>query len=101
MVLKFKDLPVKDWISYALCVLSFFAGTSLTFIGMFIDPVGEIHSTVLTSLGVFLSFSGAIIGISTHYSTELTNFKTEVQRTIYEKQNSNDISYDVSSKTEQ
>ena len=101
MAFTFKELPIKDRVSYILCVLSFIAGTSLTFIGMFIDPVGEIHSTVLTSLGVFLSFSGAIIGISTHYSTELTNFTTEVQRTIYEKQNSNDISDDVSSKTEQ
>lgn len=100
MVLKFKDLPVKDWISYALCVLSFFAGTSLTFLGMFIDPVGEIHTTVLTSLGVFLTFSGSLIGISTHYSTELTHFKTEVQRTIDDKQKSKDISDDVSSKTE-
>lgn len=96
----FKDLPIKDKISYILCCASFVCGTVLTFLGMFIDPVGEIHSTVLTSLGVFLSFSGAIIGISTHYSTELTNFKTEVQRTIYDKQKSNDISDDVSSKTE-
>lgn len=90
MALRFKDLPVKDRVSYALCVLSFLAGTSLTFTGMFLDPVGEIHSTVLTSLGVFLSFSGALIGINSHYSTELSYFKTEVQRTIDEKHKSKD-----------
>ena len=77
MALTFKELPIKDRVSYILCVLSFIAGTSLTFTGMFISPVGVIDSTVLTSLGVFLSFSGALIGIN--------SFKTEVQRTIEEK----------------
>lgn len=101
MALSFKDLEVKDKISYILCVASFLCGAVLVFLGVFLSPVGVIDTSILTSLGVFLSFSGAIIGISTHYSTELTNFKTEVQRTIYEKQNNNDISDDVSSKTEQ
>ena len=85
MALTFKELPIKDRVSYILCVLSFIAGTSLTFTGMFIAPVGVIDSTVLTSLGVFLSFSGALIGINSHYSTELNHFKSEVERSIGEK----------------
>lgn len=93
-------LTTKDKISYSLCVASFVCGTVLTFLGMFIDPVGEIHTTVLTSLGVFLTFSGSLIGLNVHYSAELTHFKTEVQRTIDDKHKSKDISDDVSSKTE-
>ena len=85
MALRFQDLPTKDKISYVLCVASFICGTVLVFCGMFISPIGEIDGSVLTSLGVFLSFSGALIGINSHYSTELNNFKTEVQRTIGEK----------------
>ena len=84
----FKDLPIKDKISYILCCASFVCGTSLTFIGLFVDPLGEIDASVITSLGCFLSFSGALIGINTHYSTELHTFKTEVQRTIDEKHKS-------------
>ena len=98
--MKFRELHIKDKIAYILCVASFICGTILTFCGIYLKPIGEIHSSVITSLGLFLSFSATLIGISTHYSTELTNFKTEVQRTIYEKQKSNDISDDVSSKTE-
>ena len=97
MALSFKDLPTKDKISYILCVSSFICGTALTFCGMFISPVGVIDSTVLTSLGVFLSFSGAIIGINTHYSTELNNFKSKVEceindreRKIKEKENTDE-----------
>ena len=86
MALSFKDLEVKDKISYILCVASFFCGAVLTFLGVFLAPVGVIDASILTSLGVFLSFSGAIIGINTHYSAELTHFKTEVKRTIESKQ---------------
>ena len=86
----FKDLPAKDKISYILCVASFVCGTVLTFIGVFVNPIGEIHSSVLTSLGIFLTFSGSLIGINTAYSKELHTFKTEVQRTIDEKHKSKD-----------
>ena len=88
MALRFQDLPTKDKISYILCVASFICGTVLTFCGMFVNPIGEIDASVITSLGCFLSFSGALIGINTHYSTELHTFKTEVQRTIDEKHKS-------------
>lgn len=65
--------------SYILCIASFTVGVLLTFLGMFISPIGEIDSSVLTSLGIFLSFSGALIGINTHYSTQLENFKSEIR----------------------
>ena len=90
MALSFKDLPTKDKIAYILCVASFVCGTILTFCGIYLKPIGEIHSSVITSLGLFLSFSATLIGINTHYSAELTHFKTEVQRTIDEKQKSNE-----------
>lgn len=82
----FKDLPAKDKISYILCVVSFVCGTTLTFLGMFINPIGEIDGSVLTSLGIFLSFSGSLIGISSHYSTELNNFKSKVEYEINDRE---------------
>ena len=81
-------LTTKDKISYSLCVASFVCGTVLTFIGVFVNPIGEIHSSVLTSLGIFLTFSGSLIGLNVHYSSELNHFKSEVQRTIDEKRKS-------------
>ena len=85
MALSFKDLEVKDKISYILCVASFLCGAVLVFLGVFLSPVGVIDTSILTSLGVFLSFSGAIIGINTHYSTELNNFKSKVEYEINDR----------------
>ena len=84
----FKDLTIKDKISYILCCASFVCGTILTFIGLFVDPLGEIDASVISSLGIFLTFSGSLIGINTAYSKELYTFKTEVQRTIDDKHKS-------------
>ena len=81
-------LTTKDKISYSLCVASFVCGTVLTFLGMFIDPLGEIDASVISSLGIFLTFSGSLIGLNVHYSSELNHFKSEVQRTIDEKRKS-------------
>ena len=86
MALSFKDLPTKDKISYVLCVASFICGTVLTFFGMLISPIGEIDGSVLTSLGIFLSFSGSLIGINAHYSTELNNFKSKVEYEINDRE---------------
>lgn len=82
MALKFQDLHIKDKVSYVLCVVSFTLGAILTFLGFFVNPVGVIDPSILTSLGIFLSFSGALIGINTHYSNELHTFKSEVRKTI-------------------
>lgn len=79
MAKNFKQLSFKDKLSYILCIASFTVGVVLTMLGMFINPLGEIHSSVLTSLGIFLSFAGALIGINSHYSTQLENFKSEIR----------------------
>lgn len=84
----FKDLHIKDKLSYILCCASFLCGAVLTFLGMFINPIGVIDGSVLTSLGIFLSFSGALIGINVHYSTELSHFKSKVEYEINEKRKS-------------
>ena len=97
MALRFQDLQTKDKISYVLCVASFICGTVLAVFGMLISPSGEIDGSVLTSLGIFLSFSGSLIGINAHYSTELNNFKSKVEyeindrdRKIKEKENTDE-----------
>ena len=43
-----------------------------------VNPLGEVHASILTSLGVFLTFSGSIIGIAQHYSMELEKFKSDI-----------------------
>lgn len=73
-----KELGFKDKISYVLCVCSFVFGITLTCIGIFIPPPGEIHGSVLTVIGMFLTFCGSILGISQHYKVELEKIKAEI-----------------------
>lgn len=72
------SLSFKNKMSYVLCISSFIIGVALTVAGFFVNPIGEVHASILTSLGVFLTFSGSIIGISQHYSMELEKFKVDI-----------------------
>ena len=85
-----KELSFKDKLSYVLCIFSFIIGVILTIAGFVVNPLGDIDASVLTSLGLFLSFSGSIIGITQHYSMELDKFKSNIINTINTKDESND-----------
>ena len=85
-----KELSFKDKLSYVLCICSFIIGVMLTVAGFIVNPLGDIDASVLTSLGLFLSFSGSIIGITQHYSMELDKFKSNIINTINNKDKSND-----------
>lgn len=73
-----KSLDFKSKLSYVLCIASFVIGVLLTIAGFMVNPLGEVHASILTSLGVFLTFSGSIIGIAQHYSMELEKFKSDI-----------------------
>lgn len=77
----FSSLSIKDKVSLILCVLAFVFGMFLSILGMSMEPVGEIHPSVITTLGMFLTFSGSILGISMHYKLELEKFKSELRKT--------------------
>ena len=85
-----KELSFKDKLSYVLCIFSFIIGVLLTIAGFVVNPLGDIDASVLTSLGLFLSFSGSIIGITQHYSMELDKFKSSIINSINNKDESND-----------
>ena len=72
------SLSFKNKMSYVLCISSFIIGVSLTVAGFMVNPLGEVHASILTSLGVFLTFSGSIIVISQHYAIELEKFKSTI-----------------------
>ena len=72
------SLSFKNKMSYVLCISSFIIGVTLTVAGFLVNPLGEVHASILTSLGVFLTFSGSIIGISQHYAIELEKFKSDI-----------------------
>lgn len=79
----FANLSIKDKVSLVLCILAFVFGMVLTILGMTLPPLGEIHPSVITCLGMFLTFSGSILGISMHYKLEMEKFKSDISRDLH------------------
>lgn len=77
-----KSLSFKNKMSYILCISSFIVGVLLTIAGFLVNPLGEVDASILTSLGVFLTFSGSIIGIAQHYGAQLEGFKSEIRKEL-------------------
>ncbi len=75
---EFDRLTFKEVIMYSLTVACFTAATVAIFMSILIEPRGEIHHSVLTYFGISMTFCGSLLGISAHYSNELTKFKAEV-----------------------
>lgn len=72
-------MTYKDRLSFVLCIVSFSCGIMLMVASMFIPPHGVIDSSVLTALGMLLTWSGSIIGISQHYGNELEKIRREIK----------------------
>ena len=76
------DKLAKEKIQYGAAICSIVFGFTLTMMGFFASPVGEVHTSVITILGETLIFGGSIFGISLHYNNELHNFKDEVRKEL-------------------
>ncbi len=79
---EFDKLTFKEVIIYTLAVVVMFSGLTMLFIGLFIEPEGEIHGSVLSAFGLICVFVASLLGISLHYSNELSKFKNDVQQQL-------------------
>ena len=75
-------LKYKDYLTIWTCSLSFLLGWILTVVGFILPPSGEVSDSVLWILGQSLLYTGACIGISGYYSSQLKNFKAEVRKEL-------------------
>lgn len=81
------ELSYRDKVAYSVTIGAFVIGVALSITGMVLPPVGEIHPSVITLVGLFLSFAGALLGISHHFENELGKFKASVEQKLNEKGN--------------
>ena len=81
------ELSYRDKVAYSVTIGAFVAGVALSVTGLIIPPTGEIHPSVITLVGLFLSFAGALLGISHHFENELGKFKATVEQKLNEKGN--------------
>ncbi len=78
------ELSYRDKVAYAVTIGAFVIGVALSITGMVLPPLGEVHPTVITLVGLFLSFAGALLGISHHFESELGKFKATVEQKLNE-----------------
>ncbi len=76
------ELSYRDKVAYSVTIGAFVIGVALSITGMILPPVGEVHPTVITLVGLFLSFAGALLGISHHFENELGKFKATVEERL-------------------
>ena len=76
------ELSYRDKVAYTVTIGAFVIGVALSITGMILPPVGEVHPTVITLVGLFLSFAGALLGISHHFENELGKFKATVEERL-------------------
>lgn len=82
---EFDKLTIKEVITYTLAMVCMAAAIVAVFLGMWIEPRGEVHASVLTYFGISSAFVGSLLGISAHYSNELTKFKASVMENLGNK----------------
>ena len=63
---------MKDKLNIQLIVAAFLAlgGLVLLFCGIYIEPLGQIHESLLVAFGEVMTFSGSLMGIDYHYKTK-------------------------------
>ena len=67
-----RKLDTKETIQFIASLVLLVIGIVLVFLGFYAVPIGEIHYTVITVFGMFLTFVGAIWQIDVKYE-----FKTQ------------------------
>lgn len=80
--MKWRDLPIRDKYSYTAALASFVIGWGLTIMGFCVPPIGEVSPSVLSALGIALSFTGSVFGIGIYFDSKVENFKREIRKEI-------------------
>lgn len=62
----------RNIVQLTLAVVLTVSGLAMLFIGMFVQPVGQIHPSVLTAFGEVATFAGALIGVDYTYRYKVT-----------------------------
>lgn len=79
------NFKTKEGLQFIVSLIILIAGIGLLFTGLFLQPVGVIHYTVITSVGMLLSFVGAVWNIDIKYS-----YKTRELESKFSKDNEKD-----------
>ena len=74
----------KDWIKFISSIVLLVAGVVLIFISIYLPPVGNVDTSVITVIGEVFTFVGAIFGIGEYTTIQIAriNSKTEDKKEV-------------------
>lgn len=70
---------LKEWAIFGSGLLVLVAGIVISYIGIYTPPAGEIHGSVLTLVGEFLTFAGSAMGIGSYTALQIEKIKNTVK----------------------
>ena len=82
--MRFKELNPKEKVSYGAAIIALMVGFGLTIAAFCINPTGEIHDSVLWTLGQLLTFAGGIFGVGVYTTGAVRGMKREINRFMHD-----------------
>lgn len=73
------NTDTKDWIKFISSIVLLVAGVVLIFISIYLPPVGEIHTSVLTVIGEIFTFVGAVFGIGEYAMIQIAKINNKAE----------------------
>lgn len=67
----------KDWIKFISSIVLLVAGVVLIFISIYLPPIGQIHTSVLTVIGEIFTFVGSIFGIGEYAAIQIAKINNK------------------------
>lgn len=79
-VKNFKDLTIKDKITYWIMFVLLGFGIVLLITSLILPPLGEINTQVIGVFGTILLFTATVLGLDLKYSNMISNISKRVEK---------------------
>ena len=74
----------KEIITWVFAALSFICGWVITFSGFYVEPIGEIHPTVIVIFGQAMVITATIIGVNLRFKDQDNNIINKLTKVIHD-----------------
>ena len=75
-----KDLSIKEQISFISAIVAFILGWCMSIAGFWIPPVGEVADSILWILGQALLYAASVFGVSAYFRSETVQLRKDMDR---------------------
>ena len=79
MLKKLDSVTPRDKIQFGIAICLMLVGCIMLFIGLLIEPQGQIHSSVLIAFGEIGTLAASVLGIDAIYTNKLQRIVTQIK----------------------